>query len=107
MPTVVRSLAAERSSHFVIGVMPDVGASQRLGIPALSHQYGAISSSFNPKSSSFGVMLLQRPSMMPDARGFGAGGDVKRRAINAIQRLPYFLQHEHVTVEVPFERRAE
>src|SRR5437016_5794494 len=33
------------------------------GILDLRHQYRAISSSFIPKSGSFGVMLLQRPSM--------------------------------------------
>jgi len=38
------------------------------GIPDLWHQKRVISSSFIPKSGSFGVMLLQRPSMTPDTR---------------------------------------
>ena len=35
------------------------------GIPDRAHQWRAISSSFIPNSGSFGVMALQRPSMMP------------------------------------------
>jgi len=32
---------------------------------------------------------------------------VKQRAIDSIHRLPYLLQHEHMAVEVRFERCAE